>query len=572
MEFCRFCWREIDHGEICDSCMETLCEICNRRLSRGYCTVCGRLVCDEDSKMIGFARVCRECLSRNPRLSDYDYLRSIYAEYAKLSTKPVEFHRFALINDDYTLRRENTYLFIGIDDFDSPYGMCTTYAGALLTKKLVLSNADLLDYPLLVRLNPNIPMKTRGNAAVSIRILVKGDIERIKRIVLDTLRGMTHAFFPKTRPAIIFYVVDRYAIDKRLFYIYRHATRHVVPLNRAMKVLEGIKTGILEIYTTTMGRPRGVIGAAAAIGAVFDDYTFELLAYRKKQNIGKRRFIDRESVVKMDRKFFPLLYDNVDAQRILIAPAGPDPVLFGLRGDFPEKLVEAFNMLRHEEIEFWCIFRTNQGTGTHIVSISRPEMARPYETIMIEITVEDTLRRGDEVIILGNRDGFRIYGYVYRMQRKLQAGILRLEKSDTIRLILAVVERKQHEIIGNVEEFIPLHLEPILVYRNPRCPICCARLKKKSRDEMYCRKCGYRTKARKILIRIPRKNPKNRKRYVGSPKSHRHLTIPNERMYFRKLKIAGHLRPYLLNIICGTNKIDPERIQKIRIIERPTII
>ncbi|MDL5503555.1 MAG: tRNA(Ile2) 2-agmatinylcytidine synthetase, partial [Candidatus Methanoperedens sp.] len=60
-------------------------------------------------------------------------------------------------------------MIIGLDDTDSRDGMCTTYLMAVLIGKL---NAfgHLNDYPLLIRLNPNIKYKTRGNAALAIDI------------------------------------------------------------------------------------------------------------------------------------------------------------------------------------------------------------------------------------------------------------------------------------------------------------------------------------------------------------------------------------------------------------------
>src|SRR2546427_672498 len=60
-------------------------------------------------------------------------------------------------------------LWIGVDDTDSLRGMCTTFLAAELVRDLT-RDFDLIGYPRLVRLNPNIPWKTRGNAAVWLRI------------------------------------------------------------------------------------------------------------------------------------------------------------------------------------------------------------------------------------------------------------------------------------------------------------------------------------------------------------------------------------------------------------------
>ena len=45
---------------------------------------------------------------------------------------------------------------LGIDDTDSPTGMCTTYIGAVLARRLARSGMPV-GQARLVRLNPNVP-------------------------------------------------------------------------------------------------------------------------------------------------------------------------------------------------------------------------------------------------------------------------------------------------------------------------------------------------------------------------------------------------------------------------------
>ena len=71
-------------------------------------------------------------------------------------------------------------LHIGIDDTDSPKGMCTTFLAYKIINRLKKENVDFLDFPNLVRFNPNIPWKTRGNGAVGIKISTSNP-EKIKR-------------------------------------------------------------------------------------------------------------------------------------------------------------------------------------------------------------------------------------------------------------------------------------------------------------------------------------------------------------------------------------------------------
>ena len=75
-------------------------------------------------------------------------------------------------------------LHIGIDDTDSIEGMCTTYLGALLSDEL--SKFATVIESRLVRLNPNILFKTRGNAGVSLTINTN-HLEKAKKLVLDTV-------------------------------------------------------------------------------------------------------------------------------------------------------------------------------------------------------------------------------------------------------------------------------------------------------------------------------------------------------------------------------------------------
>ena len=68
---------------------------------------------------------------------------------------------------------KETVLNIGFDDTDSPKGMCTTFLAYKIVDLLQKQKTEFLDFPRLIRFNPNIPWKTRGNGAVSIRIKTK---------------------------------------------------------------------------------------------------------------------------------------------------------------------------------------------------------------------------------------------------------------------------------------------------------------------------------------------------------------------------------------------------------------
>ena len=571
---CKFCGRETDKiNGICDYCEPFLCEVCRSRLSRGYCAVCGRLVCDDDSKLVGFARVCVECLQNDPRLNDYDYLQGIIFNKATRIAYRTKQRFNEILEIGAPPRSEHIYVHIGLDDFDSPYGLCTTYAAAHILRMIKETfEAELLDYPLLIRLNPNIPLKTRGNAGVAIRIIIEKDsFSDLLESILRQVEDLSHAFFRKTQPALAIYATEKYVIDSIINIVYEEALRSVITPKILLRKLRNLKMGHLLVFSPMSTIPRGIVGAVASIGAILDDYTFELLAYRLERNIGGKRQIDEASVLKMNEKMFPLTFGNVDGQKILIAPKGPDPVLLGIRGETPEAVFEAFRMIEHEEIEFWCMFRSNQATSAHIRSIRHVEDAHPYETIMINCEVISARREDDRVFLRAHANGGYVEGVAYRLQRGLQSKILKLKPGDIIKLVIAVFSKTKDTIAGNIEEFIPIQLVPEIIKRNPRCPRCCARLKKKSKDMLYCKKCGLRIKGDfKITLRIPRHELRIGKRYLASPRAHRHLTMPNERIYFRSLKITGKVSAYLVDPVLAKEKNLP--LKRIREIKEPKIL
>jgi hypothetical protein len=75
---------------------------------------------------------------------------------------------------------------IGLDDTDSTRKGCTTYITALLVEKLQTLGVSFVDYPNLIRLNPNVPWKTRGNGALCLRIRFDETLEKqIKELNFD---------------------------------------------------------------------------------------------------------------------------------------------------------------------------------------------------------------------------------------------------------------------------------------------------------------------------------------------------------------------------------------------------
>src|SRR5665648_562942 len=95
-------------------------------------------------------------------------------------------------------------MIVAIDDTDSRAGGCTTYIASLVVQRF---RESVVGYPLLVRLNPTIPYKTRGNGAVAIRF--KADLSDevcavIRDFVIDTVSRLSYVDDENTNPGVVF--------------------------------------------------------------------------------------------------------------------------------------------------------------------------------------------------------------------------------------------------------------------------------------------------------------------------------------------------------------------------------
>ncbi len=506
--------------------------------------------------MIGYARVCIECLERY-EVKDYDSLKRIMRIKGSIKAK-----KHVLFSKG--IPENVSYLFIGIDDFDSPYGMCTTYLASRIVEKLRKNGkVTFLDYPLLIRLNPNIPIKTRGNASIGLRLLVRGSIQDVIDLVVNEALKLGHSFFRKTRPVIFFYGGEDYAIPREIHAVYEIALKDVISWRDVLKKINKIP-GFIYIVTFTDEEPRGLVGAVAATGAILIDWTFELLAYRRDE---EERWIDLKSLIELDKRLRPFVFENVNGKRPLITPHGLDPVYFGLRGEFPEHVIEAFRLLKHGEIERWTLFRSNQGTAFHINYEGDFGL---YKTVLTKGLVEDVVKVKEAKLKLILRIGDKKAEiFAYKLQGRLRKYLSQLRRGDVILVIFNIWDINER-IIGNIEEFFVLSFHPEVKEANPICPVCGRRMKKKSRDVFYCKDCGYRFRGGKIIEAKFRRPFPTRKRITPNIRAYRHLTMPEERIYFRALKLAGRLRPYLIEPFFGIEK--PKEIRKISEINEPRII
>lgn len=418
---------------------------------------------------------------------------------------------------------------MGLDDTDSPRGGCTTYIAARLVEELMSLGASLVDYPNLLRLNPNVPWKTRGNGAVCLRAEMEPDLEEpIKRAVMEAVEAHADFDCEDTNPGIVFYIGE---ITEPLRLFSKEVVQGVVAIDEALKLVDGHQASALGYKNM-----RGVIGALAAIGGLKGgDHTFEFLAYRRSENCGRPRLVDPTSVEAMDGETRGSTFSNIDPDtgRILITPHGPDPVLFGVRGESPEAVHRAAMMVElGEPLERWVIFRTNQGTDAHLRSLSRLRELQPYHPAVVEGEVSRrpvTIKGGH--VILGMRDNTgEIDCAAYEPTGGFRDVVRQLIPGDGMRAYGGVREASPFtpETL-NLEKLELLSLAPDTWLVNPICPACGANTESMGWGKGFrCRRCSLKDRSlRKQRVEAERLLRPGL--YIPPPRAHRHLTKPRER-------------------------------------------
>jgi tRNA(Ile2)-agmatinylcytidine synthase len=422
-----------------------------------------------------------------------------------------------------------TEFHIGIDDTDSEKGGCTTYTATVLFQDLLSRGFKPADFPWLVRLNPNIPWKTRGNGALAVHFFVEEDqIEDVKHIAIETVEKTTVASTRGTDPALAFL---KGQVPRTLCEYSTRALHDVLTVREARAV--ATRAGA-EVHAL-MG-VRGLIGSLAAIGADLDsvEHTFEIIAYRIRENLGDPRRIDRESIKLMNAKHEDRTFNNLDPEsgRVLLSPHGRDPVLLGIRGYGPQDVLTAFNEVQLcEEIERIMIFRTNQGTDAHLGKQRRAIDLKPHQSGALSGKVEEVPRvlRGGHVIFRLRDDSGLLDCAVYRPTGSLAMAARDLLPGDRVRVYGGIRGWREGTPTLNVEKLEVLHLVEKINDANPMCSNCGGRCESMGRGQgLRCKKCGKRNEnAAKIQVRQQRHIQSTI--YVPPPRARRHLTMPDSK-------------------------------------------
>ncbi len=418
-----------------------------------------------------------------------------------------------------------TEFHIGIDDTDSKFGGCTTYTATLIFEKLLERKIGFSDFPWIVRLNPNIPWKTRGNGALAIHLRTdKDQVEQAKQLVITTIENTSNPDIPGTDPAAVF-VEGEIPVEVEAFAT--KALHDVIRTSEAETLIDS--TGATA---WTLKGQRGIIGALAAVGyGPNRTHTFEIIAYRTKKFLGTPREVDLDSVRRMDRKFADHTFNNLDPEtdRVLVCPHGHDPVLLGIRGDDPRRLLEAIQeVVIREPVERVMIFKTNHGTDAHLTLERGIREVTPYQSVIITGRVKShpiSLRGGHVVFQLQDETG-SIDCAVYEPTGSLRKVALELIAGDKVRIMGGVRPGPYVSPTLNLEKLEVLELVESMTVTKPKCSACSSGCESMGRRQGFrCRKCGLRF-PREMMVQALVKRKLRRGLYLPPPRAHRHLTKP----------------------------------------------
>jgi len=429
-------------------------------------------------------------------------------------------------------------LHIGIDDTDSLDGGCTTW---LITEIIAeLSDFDLVAPPRLVRLNPNVPWKTRGNGSLALVFgegidskQVIGEIENRK---IYTYSNYKEKLFDKkaileriskivvknsksdSQPGIV--ISDTYLPEG----LYWQGVRGIVSE-------EDLEPILYNCLTFGLRGSRGLFGAACALAwsgyhsnARDLNFTWELIGYRDKNLWGTLRNISLEAVSLVSKLNGVFSCSDPDG-KVAMVPNSPCPVLWGFRGTNEQILIDNFQKLGPEKPVRWILYQTNQATDDHFCISDTLEIA-DGTSIWIDVKISskvEIIKGGHRFVQVKDFEGNEARCAAFEPSKNLRSIVDRLEIGDEITVCGSV-----NDNTINIEKLRIISLVPR--YSKPPNPICSCgkRTHSSGKNSKYrCNSCGKKYERPSPINELP-----NLELGWFEPpaSSRRHLTKPIELM------------------------------------------
>jgi len=415
--------------------------------------------------------------------------------------------------------------------------MCTTYLAHLLVERL--AEAGEVGRPHLLRLNPAIEHKTRGNAALAVATGVAP--ATAFTLARELVEEFAETADPNTDPGVVVAPTDSWAGDglDAVVSFARSAVRDRLTVADAERLL-----ALTGYDHASWGVGRGRIGALAAVGglvarhagsgdapgvdesgdgqgvdgsdayrtdesggdlgtdggdapagpvAAFRDWTYETIAYREERRWGTPREVDVDSVFAADAAYdAPAVFDTVDRveREAVCVPHTPGPVLHGIRGEDPEACEAVSRAIEGEPATARRTFVTNQGTDAHLRdgTVGGVAEGRAYRVPGRVVEPPETRQGGHVFLAIAppDADAPTLSCVAFEPTKRFRDRVRALRPGD--RLLAC----------GEVGEGPTLKLEKFAVRELvrtapavPDCPGCGRRMESAGRGQGYrCRDCG----------------------------------------------------------------------------------
>jgi tRNA(Ile2)-agmatinylcytidine synthase len=372
---------------------------------------------------------------------------------------------------------------IGLDDTDSREGgLCTTLVAVRVAAALEARGASV-ERCLLVRCNPAVPHKTRGNAALAVHADADPDLARS---VLQTELGAARTADPQTNPGGVVAPGGPEDVPESVAGFAADAVRDLLDRETARDL-----AGDAAFETVSSGNGRGVIGALAAVGAwrAFDEWTHECIAYREPDRWGTERTVDRDSVFAAAEAAYPDAWDTVDRAEghAVCVPRTPCPVLHAVRGEEPDVVERVSRSIDGEPVADRATFVTNQGTDAHLRAVADAAAVADGRSYRLSATVarEPETRRGGHVFVSVEDGSTELECVAFEPTKRFRDRVRALVPGDRVTVCGEVgggtLKLEKFALRDRVETAM----------ETPACPDCGRSMESAGRGRGYrCRDCG----------------------------------------------------------------------------------
>lgn len=375
---------------------------------------------------------------------------------------------------------------VGIDDTDSrTRGMCTTFVAHRVAAGLE-SRGYGVARVLLVRLNPAVEHKTRGNAALAIH--TDATVDEAFDAAREAIDEAAEVGDERTNPGLVAAPGapgDPAAVPDAVVDFAWDAVRDHHTVADAVALCDAH-----SYRSTGWKNGRGRIGALAAVGAwrAFDDWTYEHIAYREKSRWGTERAVDPESVFAAADAAYPTVWDTVDrgAGETVCVPHTPGPILYGIRGDDPDACRAVADGIDGEATAAARTFVTNQGTDIHLREAASLDILADGRAYRVDGTVATPpeTRRGGHVFLEIEDDTAQVPCAAFEPTKRFRDRVRDLRAGDAVTVCGEVSE-------GTLKlEKFALRERVTTERTTPICPECERTMESAGADQGYrCRDC-----------------------------------------------------------------------------------